>query len=162
MPPALLRKRCSVFWAAEQGVINRAMAIKFTDIMDAFEYVSFCPIYECQAFLDTETGKIYVHSDLVGGEEELPEDIDDDRYIAIPHKNELGLGKPLALDFAYEYLPDDVERVNAIFGKRGAYARFKALLEGKNLLDKWYEYEASAQERALRAWCEECGIEVEG
>ena len=33
----------------------------------------------------------------------------------------LGLGKPLALDFAREFLPDDLDEVRYIFSKRGAY-----------------------------------------
>jgi len=36
----------------------------------------------------------------------LPDDIEGDKkYIAIPDKRELDLGKPLALDFAREFLP---------------------------------------------------------
>jgi hypothetical protein len=33
-------------------------------------------------------------------DEELPDDIDNEKYIAIPDKRELDLGKPLVLDFA--------------------------------------------------------------
>ena len=32
---------------------------------------------------------------MYGGDEELPDDIEDEKYIAIPHKKELDLGKPL-------------------------------------------------------------------
>ena len=37
----------------------------------------------------------------------LPDDIDDEKYIAIPNKKELDLGKPLVLDFTREFLPDN-------------------------------------------------------
>ncbi len=62
-------------------------------------------MYTNQAYLDKETGKIYWHSDFGDNFEELPEDIDDAKYIEIPHKNELELGKRLVLDFVYENLP---------------------------------------------------------
>ena len=117
------------------------MAREFKDIMDAFNFVSFGQIYEHQAFLDKETGKTYWHSEFGDNEEELPDDIDDERYIEIPHKNELGLGKNLVLDFSYEYLPSEVEEIEMIFRRKGAYSRFKSLLERKGALDKWYEFE---------------------
>ena len=138
------------------------MVIEFKEIMFAFDFVSFGQMYENKAFLDKETGKIYWHSEFGDNIEELPEDIGDDKYIEIPHKNTLGLGKPLVLDFTYEYLPNEAEKIEAIFRKKGAYSKFKAFLESKNLLDKWYEYESSTQERALRAWCGASGIRIHG
>ncbi len=68
-------------------------------------------------------------------EEELPDDIGDgDKYLRIPDKSELDLGKPLVLDFARQFLPDDFNKVREIFSKRGAYARFKDLLEYRGAL----------------------------
>ena len=138
------------------------MAIQFKDIMDAFNFVSFGQVYEHQAFLDKETGKTYWHSEFGDNEEELPDDIDDERYVEIPHKNELGLGKNLVLDFSYEYLPSEVEEIEMIFRRKGAYSRFKSLLERKGALDKWYEFEEKAYEKALREWCEENAIKING
>ena len=138
------------------------MPTEFKEITLAFDFVSFGQPYEHQAFLNTETGKIYWQSAFGDNEEELPDDLDDEKYIEIPHKNELGLGKPLALDFAYEYLPNDAEGIDTIFRRKGAYSRFKAVLERKGITDKWYEYETSAQENALREWCKENEIEIIG
>jgi hypothetical protein len=60
-------------------------------------------------------------SDLEERNDEMPDDVEDDeKYIAIPNKRELGLGKPLALDFARECLPSDFDEVRYRFGKRGA------------------------------------------
>lgn len=136
------------------------MVTKFKEISDAFDFVSFASMYEHQAFLNRETGQIYWHSELADDPEELPEDIDDEKYIPIPHKNELGLGKNLALTFVYQHLPGEADDVESIFRRKGAYSRFKALLERKGALDQWYEFESQAQEKALREWCEENGIEV--
>jgi hypothetical protein len=134
------------------------MTVKFKDIQDAFDFVSFGQMYEHQAFLNKETGKIYWHSEFGDNDEELPEDIDDEKFIAIPHKNELGLGKRLVLKFAYTHLPDDADEVESIFSRKGAYSAFKNLLDRKDVIDKWYEFESQAQEIALRAWCEGNGI----
>ncbi|WP_353839486.1 hypothetical protein [Mesorhizobium sp.] len=76
-----------------------------------------------------ETGKIYCHSEWVDDVEELPDDLEDsERYIAIPDKRELDLGKPLVLSFARHHLLDDYDKVREIFSRAGAYARFKDLL----------------------------------
>ena len=138
------------------------MAVNFKDIVEAFEFVSFGQMYDHQAFLNKETGAIHWHSELADDFEEMPEDIDNEKYIGIPHKKDLGLGRNLVLDFAYRYLPHDAEKIELIFKRKGAYSRFKTLLERKGMIDKWYEYESRAQEEALRAWCEDNGIETHG
>lgn len=119
-----------------------------------------------EALLCRQTGKVYWRSeasDLEEFENELPDDIEDDeKYIAIPDKKELGLGKPLVLDFAREFLPDDFGEVRYIFSKRGAYQKFRALVTRRNVLDRWYEFQSKATERALREWCKYHSIEVVG
>ena len=138
------------------------MVTKYKDISEAFDFVSFAPMYVHQAFLNKETGQIFWHSELADDLEELPEDIDDEKYIEIPHKNELGLGKNLAIAFAYEYLSSEADEVESIFRRKGAYSRFKDLLGRKGVLDQWYVFESQAQEKALREWCKENGIQVHG
>lgn len=136
------------------------MTVAFKDIVDAFDFVSFGQMYTHQAFLNKETGKIYWYSEFGDNEEKLPEDIEDEKYIEVPHKNELELGKQLVLNFAYAQLPDEANEIEAIFRKKGAYSKFKALLERKGVIDKWYEYESQAQENALKAWCKENSIKI--
>jgi hypothetical protein len=130
-------------------------------LLEAFEFVSFGPAEEHQAYLCRETGKIHWHSEVGDNEEELPEDVDDaEKYVAIPHKNDLDLGKNLAIEFVEEFQPDAVREVEKMFSRRGAYSNFKNLLERRGLLPQWYEYEATAQEKSLREWCADQGIEV--
>ena len=97
----------------------------------------------------------------MGDSDELPDDIDDpDKYITIPHKNELDLGKALVIEFTSEYLPEDLDTVYSIFRRKGAYLRYKDLLERKGVLEDWYEYENKRQNEALKEWCRENNIEI--
>ena len=139
------------------------MPIKFIYIEDAFFFVSMGEMYMNSAILCIKTGQVFYISDF-GDSDELPEDIDDDldKYIEIPHKNELNLGKPLVLEFSAMHLPDNLEKVNSFFHKKGAYSRFKNLLEAKGLLDKWYAFEEAEQKSALMEWCKDNDINIEG
>ena len=137
------------------------MSVSFSDLQLAFEFVSSGGMGENEAYLDRQSGKIYWHSELSDDLDELPDDIDDsEKYVQIPNKRELDLGKPLVLDFARQFLPEDFDEVQQIFSSRGAYARFKDLLDRKGALDQWYDFEAKAEERALRMWCDLNSIEV--
>jgi hypothetical protein len=86
--------------------------------------------------------------------EAWPDDADDEeKYLAIPHKKQLDLGKPLVLEFARQFLPGQFAEVRRMFDRRGAYARFNDLLRRNNALDRWYDFENKATEAALREWC---------
>src|SRR5215469_13807844 len=104
------------------------MPVSFLDLQLACEFVSSGGMGENEAYLDRQSGKIYWHSEFGDNDEELPADIDDEKYISIPDKRELDLGKPLVLDFAREFLPDDYDEVRQIFSRRNAYRRYKDLL----------------------------------
>jgi len=137
------------------------MAISFDEIENAFFFVSMDQEYMHSAYLCKETGQIFYASEM-GDSDELPEDIDDPKYISIPHRNNLDLGKALVIEFTSEYLPDELERVYSIFRSKGAYSRYKDLLESKGFLDKWYEFEDERQKVALKEWCRENSIEIGG
>ncbi|MGO8914427.1 MAG: hypothetical protein ACLQJR_00800 [Stellaceae bacterium] len=137
------------------------MAISFADLELAFFYVSSGGIGENQGVLDRQSGKIYCRSEIAGDlEEEWPDDVDDEKYIEIPHKTELNLGKALVFDFVREFMPADYDEVRRIFSRRGAYGRFKAFLARRRALDRWYDFSANAEEAALRAWCADNAIEL--
>jgi len=138
------------------------MPVSFSDVQLAFEFVSSGGMGENEAYLDRQSGKIYWHSEFGDNDEELPDDIDDEKYISIPDKRELDLGKPLVLDFAREFLPDDYDEVRHIFSRRGAYRRYKDLLVRRAALERWYDFSNKSEEAALREWCAENGIELSG
>ena len=137
------------------------VTVKYDDLSLAFEFVSAGLPMEHNAYISIDTGQIYWISDLNPTEEEVPDDLEtSDRYIAIPHKNDLGLGRSLALRFAEQELPQCYERAKAFFRSRGAYARFKQLLESEGVLEKWYKFEEESVEKALRDWCAENDIQL--
>lgn len=137
------------------------MPVAWKDLVIAFEFVGASQTGEHQVYLCKQTGRLYWHSDSSDELDELPDDIDDDeKYIAIPDKRELELGKPLVFDFVRQFLPDDYNEVQTIFRRKGAYARFKDLLVRRAMLDEWYDFESKAEESALRSWCGHNSIEV--
>jgi len=133
--------------------------IKYDDLEMALEFASSGEEYGSYAYIDGESGRVYFVSDVV--DEEYPDDIDEnEKYKQLPHKRELGLGKPLAIEFTEQYLPNEAGSVYRIFGSRGAYSAFKEVLNSHNLLEKWYEYEKAATQKALLQWSNEVGITV--
>jgi len=138
------------------------MAISFDDIENAFLFVSMDQQGMHNAYLCKETGHIFYTSEM-GDSDELPEDVDNpDQYITIPHKNDLELGKALVIEFTSKYMPEELDRVYSIFRGKGAYSRYKDLLEMKGFLDEWYKYENERQKAALKEWCMENDIEIKG
>lgn len=139
-----------------------AMSVKFEDLQLAFDFVSSGGLGENRAILDTQTGRLYWHSEIGDNfeEDELPEDLDDERHLEIPHKNELNLGTALVFDFVRQFLPDDYDDVRDIFRRRGAYGQFKAMLARRGVLDRWHDFSAKAEEAALRTWCADNKIEI--
>jgi hypothetical protein len=121
------------------------VTVKYDDLSTAFDFVSFAGPMEHRAYVSLDTGAIYWISETTPIEEdECPDDLEtSDRYIEIPHKNDLDLGNRLALRFVEE----------AFFRRRGAYARFKELLAAEGCFEEWYAFEVESTERALREWC---------
>jgi hypothetical protein len=141
-----------------------SMPVRFAVLLDAFELMTMSMGDSC-AYLSRQSGEVYSRLDplYVGDDlaEELPDDIEDEeKYVALPDRQELDLGKPLVMDFVRQVLPQDLDDVRDMFRKKGAYPRFKALLARRRALDQWYDFEQAATERALREWCEENSIEL--
>ena len=57
------------------------MPVSFSDLQLAFEFVTSGGMGENEAYLDRQSGKIYWHSEFGDNDEELPNDIDDEKYI---------------------------------------------------------------------------------
>jgi hypothetical protein len=137
------------------------IAVKFDDLSHAFDFVGSAPMGENNAYVSLDTGEIFWTSEISSLDEEVPGDLEtSERYLLVPHKTDLDLGRSLALRFAASELPECHDQVVAFFRREGAYARFKGFLESKGALEQWYKYEAASIGKALRDWCVENGIQV--
>lgn len=135
--------------------------VYLSELVDAFEWVSAAGPFENTAYLSRQSGRIFWDTDAGDLEEELPEDVEDGTlYVCVPHKHDLDLGQTLVFRFVEANAPDAYDQVRGYFSRRGAYARFKDLLERRGLLQAWYSYEQQACEVALREWAESEGLEV--
>lgn len=133
--------------------------IDYNELELALDFVSGGTIVNATAYISRDSGKIYWESSEL--DEELPQNIEDSElYVQVPSKYELDLGKPLALKFVVERLSDSYSAVDEIFRNRGAYARFKSLLESKNCLEDWYKFEEASVRAALNEWAESEGFTI--
>jgi hypothetical protein len=139
------------------------MPVAWSEIFDAFEFVGMSEEFGNTAWVCRETGAIHMHSDVDDELETLPEDIDEaQKYVALPTPRDLDLGRRLVLRFAAERLDEHCDEIAGIFSRKGAYRRFKDFLMRVGALESWYAYEAEAKEKALREWCAENSVEVDG
>jgi hypothetical protein len=153
----------SILHAGMPSMADSRTTVALSELRDAIDFVSFGEVGEHSAYICRATGKIYwvTGDSSLDEEEDLPDDLEaSDRYIAVPHKKELDLGRRLALRFARRELPDDCETIAGFFRRRGAYARFKDLLERRGMLSRWYEHGEMATGEALLVWCDDVGLAV--
>lgn len=144
----------------QESILIEDKMATFDEIHDAFLFVSSDRYGMNRAVLCLDDGKIYLHSED-GVLDELDEDeFDCDNFVVIPHKNDLDLGQSLVFEFVEQQMPSDLARVQDIFSHPGAYRRFKDLLEHRDLLEKWYDFESHREQEALHEWCRENEIEL--
>lgn len=74
--------------------------IKIEDIEFAIDMVTHSNVIPIEVFLNTKT-KVLIYPDE-DGEFDSGVDLEDEDLLPIPSRTELGLGKPLALQFAQE------------------------------------------------------------
>jgi len=140
------------------------MRVKLSELEEGMQYVSSSQSGEAEAYVCRATGRVIFRAadGSLDADENVPDDIDDaTRYIAIPHKNDLDLGRRLALDFVYQRAPDLYAEMQRVFANRGAFSRFKQILDQQDLLDAWYAFESEAERSALLEWAEAYEIEID-
>lgn len=141
------------------------VTISLDELIQALDWVSDLSNSENMAFVCRESGRVYMTSEEDFGAElepDLPSDIDDvEKYAIVPTRQDLRLGKRLAVRFVQASLPERLEETYEMFAARGAYARFKDMLEREQALDAWYAFEAEAVERGLREWADSEALAVE-
>lgn len=134
------------------------LRIELPELLSALE---FADMHEIQggAYIDRETGAIHITAD--GAEGELPDDIEDPRrFLTVPDRRQLDLGRNVLFDFIKQRLPADYDTVAGYFDRKGGYRRTKTLLEARGALEAWHRFEERADEDALREWCAEHDIDI--
>lgn len=136
------------------------LTVNYQELRNAFEFVSSNASGSQYAYICRDSGIIYWISDMIELEEQVPDDVEtSDRYISVPHKNDLKLGQSLALSFVGQEIPHHYNLVASFFRKRGAYRRLKELLLQDGLLERWLAFEATASDNALIEWCRDNDID---
>lgn len=135
--------------------------VRLSELRDAFTWVSVDGPFENVAYVSRASGQIWLVTDYDDVGDEAPEDADDESlYLQVPSQKELDLGRSLVLRFAQEHLPERFDDIRGFFQRRGAYAKFKALLDGCGMLPVWSAYEANGVEQALREWAADNDVEL--
>lgn len=142
------------------------MIFNVKELVDAFETASLASRGDIQALLDKASGKIYFHApdDDSGCWDALPEDADNaEKYLLLPHKDELVYEKTLIFRFVGQHCPaQQVEEVEAIFRRKGAYGNYRRFLDRNGLLDHWYAFRDAHIQAAFLAWCQDNGLKFNG
>jgi len=139
---------------------EKRMAIKFSEVEMAFDFVGSAPYGDHSACIHRKTGQTFFSSEMADMDE-MPEDAGGEDYLSIPHKNDLELGADLVGSFVNRHAPQLAGEVGRIFSRRGAYGRYKDLLERHGLLQKWHDFENEATRAAILEWCRKNGLEVD-
>ena len=136
------------------------MNIKLSTLTEAMDSV----LEEATQEYDKATGEIhFIYDGMVDGEinQELEEYIcKSDDFIALPEKYEIN-DYEIMREFIYT-LPNGRMQdnlLNAISG-RGAFRRFREVLDDYGNTEKWYAYKEAAYEQIAREWAERHGIEI--
>lgn len=137
------------------------MIISLDDIAEELE----CYMDGTTAYLDTQTGEVEWFSDYnseyLGNNEDFKawwnEEYEgpDDRFVRMPRRWEIN-DYHIMEDFI-ESLPDEKAAdslARAIEG-RGAFGRFRAVVDSLGKLDEWYAFKHDAYVQITREWCEE-------
>jgi hypothetical protein len=135
-------------------IIPRSAPISIEDLQLALDWASDTSGTDAMAYVCRSTGRIYMVS-TEHEDPDLPEDIDDEaKYSVVPSRHDLRLGRRLAVRFAQQAMPERVDDTYDIFSQRGAYSRFKEMLQQAGKLDDWYAFEDQAVVAALREWAD--------
>lgn len=137
------------------------MKIRLSDLTEALEGQND----DSFTVYDTETGEThFIWDGMIDGEDATEEEIeemkDDDRYIGMPSQYDIHEYE-IMRSFIYT-LPENrmQDRLFQAISGRGAFRRFREVLEDYGEGDRWYHYRDASIEKIGREWAKGHGIEV--
>ena len=112
----------------------------FDDPEHAFLFVGAGRRGECGAWIERQTGRVFLASELAGVDPEVeavPDDVDDaELYAEVPHPHDLDLGRALPIASSQTgTIVRCLKQRTPAFRNRGGWRRFKDLLHRHDLLD---------------------------
>jgi hypothetical protein len=135
--------------------------VLMSELLEGFEFASSGEFFDAAAYLSLDSGVVYLVGEGVEEGDDTPPDLlTSDRYLAVPTRRDLDLGRTLALRFARRHMAHDADSVAEYFRHSGAYARFKELVDRRGRLEQWFDFEAKAVQAALAEWCTENDLEL--
>jgi hypothetical protein len=102
---------------------------------------------------DTDTSQMLNIPDPVTGETSRQ------RYIPVPDKYQLNIGRSLVLSFCREHFADDYHEIFHRFKHANAYKWWRIFLDKHGAIQIWQEYRNRRTKEALIKWCDEQQIE---
>ena len=136
-------------------------SITWFDLQLSLDFADAGQKYDGGAWFNRKTGELWTCGDGIWGPQEPAEDLNQSPdFVPAPNSHDLRLGVPLAMDFAYARLPDQVEEIRALFHRKGGWRNFRTLIARQNVEQEWFAWQDAATEKALREWAAEEGFEV--
>lgn len=129
-------------------------AISLAKVADEFDMIS----EDWYQYYNRETGEfVSFHPDF--NEDDIdPEDFEGDEYVSLPSQRDLNEYDIMA-EFADTVKnPHQRELLVVALNGRGAFRRFKDVVNNAGIDDAWYAYRGKALLNLAREWCEENDI----
>ena len=152
------------------------MKVKIEDIIDAVDFDSDMS----KSFLNIKTQQVCMFNDEELSDAENNVDLSDsvewyceavasakyylenqDDYLYLPKKYDFNEYRIIEKFIARVVVPKQVEMLYQSIHGKGAFRRFKVMLERLGLIDEWYKYREKKLREYVEFWCEENKIDFE-
>lgn len=135
------------------------MKVNLEVVLDAIETADDNYTY----FLDLETGEsVFLADELATGldNEGLEDEIDENwnRYLRLPTKFEIHEYRIME-EFVWTLKGERANKLERAIQGRGAFRRFKDMINYMGIEQQWYDYEAEYYKKLAIKWCQEQGLE---
>ena len=145
-----------------RNVENRSaqtVAVKIREIMDGMEMVDD----QTTVYYDTKTGQLILDCDASYGLNEVSSEelANNKRYLQLPDRFEIN-EYHMVEAFIADQSEENANRLFRAIQGRGAFRRFKDLIDELGLSEAWYEFRENCyRDRAVR-WCLGNDLKYEG
>ena len=152
------------------------MKVKIDDIIDAVDFDSDMS----ESFLNTKTEQVCMFTDEELRAAENDVDLSDsaewyceavasakhylenpDDYLSLPEKYDFNEYRIMEKFISRVIIPKQSEMLSQSIQGKGAFRRFKTMLERLGLLDEWYKYRGQKLREFVESWCKENEIDFE-